>query len=43
VILEGGVLDTVKDADGDDGGEIQVVADGRLLTRSWWAIVLSGI
>jgi hypothetical protein len=43
VILEDGVVATVEDADGDPGGRIQVVADGKLLTRSWWAIVLPGI
>jgi hypothetical protein len=43
VILEDGVLATVEDADGDPSGNIQVVADGKLLTRSWWAIVLPGI
>jgi hypothetical protein len=43
VILEQGVLATVEDAGGDHGGRIQVVADGRLLTSSWWAIVLPGI
>ena len=43
VILEDGVLATVEDADGDPGGNIRVVADGKLLTRSWWAIVLPGI
>ena len=43
VILEDGVLATVEDADGDHGGRIQVMAGGRLLTRSWWAIVLPGI
>jgi hypothetical protein len=43
VILEDGVLATVEDADGDSGGNIRVIADGKLLTRSWWAIVLPGI
>jgi hypothetical protein len=43
VILEDGVLATVEDADGDSDGNIRVVADGTLLTRSWWAIVLPGI
>ena len=43
VILEDGVLATVEDADGDPSGNIRVVADGKLLTRSWWAIVLPGI
>jgi transposase-like protein len=43
VILEDGVLATVEDADGDSGGNIQAVAGGQLLTRSWWAIVLPGI
>ena len=43
VILEDGVLATVEDADGDPGGNIRVVADGKLLTRSWWAIVQPGI
>ncbi len=43
VILEDGVLATVEDTDGDAGGSIRVVADGKLLTRNWWAIVLPGI
>jgi len=43
VILEDGVLATVENPGGDPGGNIRVVADGRLLTRSWWAIVLPGI
>jgi hypothetical protein len=43
VILEDGVLATVEDADGDSDGCIRVVADGKLLTRNWWAIVLPGI
>jgi hypothetical protein len=34
---------TVDDADGDPDGCIRVVADGKLLTRNWWAIVLPGI
>jgi hypothetical protein len=42
VICEGGVLATVVDATGEGGG-IQVVADGKLRTESWWAIVLPGI
>jgi transposase-like protein len=43
VILEDGVLATVEDSGGDPGGNIRVVADGKLLTRSRWAIVLPGI
>ena len=43
VVLEQGVLATAEDADGDHSGRIQVVAGGRLLTSSWWAIVLPGI
>lgn len=43
VILEDGVLATVEDADGDPGRNIQVIADGKMLTRSWWAIILPGI
>ena len=43
MILEDGVLATVENPGGDPGGNIRVVADGRLLTRSWWAIVLPGI
>ena len=43
VILEDGVLAVVEDADGDPGGGIRVIADGKLMTRSWWAIVLPGI
>jgi hypothetical protein len=39
VILEEGVLATVEDADGG----IRIVADGQLLTRNWWAIVLPGM
>ena len=42
MILEDGALATV-DADGDSGGNIQVIADGRLLARNWWVIVLPGI
>jgi len=42
VICEGGVLATVEDAPGESG-DIQVVADGKLRTESWWAIVLPGI
>ena len=43
VILEDGVLATVEDADGDPDCCIRVVADGKLLARNWWAIVLPGI
>ena len=43
MILEDGVLATVEDAEGDADGNIRVVADGKLLNRSWWAIVLPGI
>lgn len=43
VILEDGLLATVEDADGDSDGNIRVIADGKLLTRSWWAIVLPGL
>jgi hypothetical protein len=43
VILEDGVLARVEDVDGASGGNIRVVADGKLLTRSWWAVVLPGI
>jgi transposase-like protein len=43
VILEDGILATVEDSDGDVGGSIRAVAGGKLLTRSWWAIVLPGI
>ena len=42
VICEGGVLATVVDASGEEG-DVQVVADGKLRTKSWWAIVLPGI
>lgn len=42
MIPEGGVLATVKDP-GGTGGNIQVVAGGKLLARNWWAIVLRGI
>ena len=42
VICEEGVLATVEDAPGESGN-IQVVADGKLRTESWWAIVLPGI
>jgi hypothetical protein len=42
VICEDGVLATVVDASGE-GGDIQVVADGKLHAASWWAIVLPGI
>jgi len=43
VILAEGVLATVEDADGDPDGSIRIVADGQLLTRNWWAIVLPGM
>jgi hypothetical protein len=43
VILEDRVLATVEDGDGDPGGCIRVVADRKLLTTNWWAIVLPGI
>jgi hypothetical protein len=43
VILEEGVLATVEDADGDPDGSIRIVADGQVLTRNWWAIVLPGM
>ena len=43
VILEDGVLATVEDAGGDADGNIRVVADGNLLSRSWWAIALPGV
>ena len=43
VILEEGVLAIVEDADGDPDGSIRIVADGQLLTRNWWAIVLPGM
>ena len=43
MILEEGVLATVEDADGDPDGSIRIVADGQLLTRNWWAIVLPGM
>lgn len=42
VIVEDGVLATVEDPGDGPGGSIRVVADGKLLTRNWWAIVLPG-
>jgi hypothetical protein len=42
VICEDGVLATVEDASGERGN-IQVVANGKFRTESWWAIVLPGI
>ena len=43
VILEDGVLATVEDSGRGSSGNIRVVADGKLLTKGWWAIVLPGI
>jgi hypothetical protein len=42
-VVVDGVLATVEDADGDLGGSIRAMVGGKLLTRSGWAIVLSGI
>jgi hypothetical protein len=42
VICEDGALATVEAASGESG-DIQVVADGKLRTETWWAIVLPGI
>ena len=42
VICQDGFLATVEDAPGESG-DIRVVADGKLRTENWWAIVLPGI